>query len=150
MRARRWIVVAVTATAFLLVLGRVLSGWYVDAEWYAALGAAELWRAKAANLVLIRGGLFLVGTLFVFGNLYAVRYSVQSLVLPRRVGNLEIGEEVPGRVLVAVVALAWSLKHNVGASEAAALSRVRTYVCAETGEPFAYELRAGDTSPVAQ
>ena len=105
MRARRWIVVTVTAAALLLILGRVLSGWYVDAQWYAALGATELWRAKAANLLLIRGGLFLLGTLFVFANLYAVRYSVQSLVLPRRVGNLEIGEEVPGRILVAVVAL---------------------------------------------
>ena len=38
--------------------------------------------------------------LFAFGNLYAVRQSVVSLVFPRRIGNLEIGEEVPGRYLM--------------------------------------------------
>lgn len=103
MRSRRWIVALVAGVALFLVAGRVVSGWYVDYQWYASLGAAALWRAKAADLLLLRGGTFLVGSAFVFANLYAVRFSIESLVLPRRVGNLEFGEEVSGRILLGVV-----------------------------------------------
>lgn len=103
MRARRWLIAIVAGTALLLIVGQRLAGWYVDYQWYLAMDAADVWRAKAWNLILLRGGTFMVGTLFVFANLYAVRHSVVSLVLPRRVGNLEIGEEVPGRVLVIAV-----------------------------------------------
>lgn len=100
MTARRWSLLAVAAVALFLIAGRALAGVYVDYRWYAAMGAAPLWREQ----VLLSGGLRLAsGTaaaLFVFANLYAVRHSVVSLVLPRRVGNLEIGQEVPGRYLV--------------------------------------------------
>ena len=44
-----------------------------------------------------------VATIFFFCNLYAVRHSVVSLVLPRRVANIEIGEEVPSRYLLLAV-----------------------------------------------
>jgi hypothetical protein len=47
----------------------------------------------------------LLGTAFVFANLFSVRHSIVSLVLPRRVGDLEIGEEVPGRTLMLAVLL---------------------------------------------
>jgi uncharacterized membrane protein (UPF0182 family) len=100
---RGWLVGGVAAVAALLLVGRVVAGWYVDFLWYQALGALDLWRARAVDLLLLRGAAFVVGTLFVFLNLYAVRHSVVSLVLPRRVGNLEIGEEVPGRYLLAIV-----------------------------------------------
>ncbi|HEX4932218.1 MAG TPA: UPF0182 family protein, partial [Gemmatimonadaceae bacterium] len=106
MRPRRWLVGAVLAVATLLLVGRVVAGWYVDFLWYDALGARDVWTARALDLLLLRGGAFVAGTAFVFLNLWAVRHSVVSLVLPRRVGNLEIGEEVPGRYLMgAVIAL---------------------------------------------
>lgn len=110
MGGRRWLLGVTLALAALLIVGRVVAGWYVDFLWFDALGAADVWRARAVDLLILRGAAFAVGTTFVFLNLYAVRHSVVSLVLPRRVGNLEIGEEVPGRYLnVAVVVLSLAL-----------------------------------------
>ena len=103
MSRRQWVVGGVLAVAALLLVGRVVAGWYVDYLWYDALGAVEVWRARAMDLFILRGSTFVIATTFVFLNLFAVRNSVVSLVLPRRVGNLEIGEEVPGRYLMAAV-----------------------------------------------
>lgn len=100
---RRWIAWLVLGTAGLLLAGRAVTGWLVDYEWYAALGAADAFWARTANLAILRGTAFLAGTLLVFANLYTVRHSVASVVFPRRVGNIEIGEEVPGRYLMLVV-----------------------------------------------
>jgi uncharacterized membrane protein (UPF0182 family) len=102
--ARRWALLAVLAVALLLLAGRILAGVYVDYRWYEALGASSLWSTQAfltALLDLASGG---AAALFVFANLYAVRHSVVSIVLPRRVGNVEIGQEVPGSYLVGAAA----------------------------------------------
>lgn len=101
MRPRRRIVIAVAALAILLLLGRFLAAVALDYQWYASMGAASLWRSRAAFTLLGAAVTGVLGTLFVFANLYAVRGSVVSLVLPRRVANLEIGEEVPSRYLLA-------------------------------------------------
>ena len=106
MRARRWIIAAAVAVALLLLLGKALAGVYVDYRWFAALGAESIWWARFENLLILRGLSGLVATIFFFCNLYAVRHSVVSLVLPRRVANIEIGEEVPSRYLLfAVIAM---------------------------------------------
>ena len=101
MKSRRWIVVTIASVAILLIVGRIIAGWYVEYSWYDALGAGEVWKVKALDLILLRGFMFTVGTLFVFLNLYAVRRSFRTFVLPRRVGNIDLGEEVPGPYLVA-------------------------------------------------
>lgn len=106
MTTRRWVAVALVLLALVLLAGRALASLYVEYQWYAALGALPLWRARAANTFLLRGLSGAAGSLFVFVNLYAVRHSVVSLVLPRRLGNLEIGEEVPSRYLFAGVVVA--------------------------------------------
>ena len=95
---------AVAAAAAVLLVGRWVAGLYVDYLWYRELGATALWRAQTANTLLLRALFAIAGTLFLFINLYAVRQSVVSVILPRRVANLEIGEEVPGRFLLAAVA----------------------------------------------
>lgn len=105
MTRRRWLVAIVAALALLLLVGRVAAGWYVDYAWFKALGAGEVWRAKAANLALLRGGAYLLATTFVFLNLVAVRHSIRKVVLPRRVGNVEFGEEVSGHFLLVAVAV---------------------------------------------
>jgi uncharacterized membrane protein (UPF0182 family) len=102
---RRWVLGLTLAAAALLLAGRVVAGWAVDYQWYRALGADAVFWAKATNLALLRGTAFLAGTALVLANLYAVRHSVASVVFPRRVGNIEIGEEVPGRHLAAAVLL---------------------------------------------
>jgi len=103
---RRWLIAAAAGVAFLLLLGKALAGVYVDYRWFSALGAEAVWWARVENLMILRGLSGAVATVFFFCNLYAVRHSVVSLVLPRRVANIEIGEEVPSRyLLLAVIAM---------------------------------------------
>ena len=117
MTGRRWLLLVLAGAASALLLARGVAQIYTDHLWYSALGAADVWRARYGAVTLLRAGCSIVATLFVFANLYAVRQSVVSLVLPRRVGNLDIGEEVPRRQLtwtaaalsaILGVALAWS------------------------------------------
>ena len=100
MTKRRWLMLALGAAAVLLIVGRALAGVYADYLWYESLGAVALWRTRLGAIATLRVGSVLAAGLFAFANLYAVRQSVVSLVFPRRVGNLEIGEEVPGRYLM--------------------------------------------------
>ena len=100
---RRWVLLAVAGAAILLLAARAVAQIYVEYEWFDAVGATEVWRARAAYVVVMRLLSGLVAGLFVFANLYAVRHSVVSLVLPRKVANLEIGEQVSGRYLMVAV-----------------------------------------------
>ena len=81
----------------------------------------------------MRVGSGVVAALFAFINLYAVRQSVVSLVLPRRLGNLEIGEEVPGRYLMGA-AIALSLV--LGVLLALPQQDWTSLVLARAGRPF--------------
>lgn len=91
---------ALAAAAILLLAGRAVAGAYTDYLWYQSVGAGALWRARIEATVILELGSALIAALFAFCNLYAVRQSVVQLVLPRRLANLEIGEEVPGRYLI--------------------------------------------------
>ena len=113
-RWRRWPVIALTVVAVLLVLGRVGAAIVADYLWYASMGASALWRERAVLMTAICAGSALLAAAILFANLYVVRQSVVSLVLPRRIANIEIGEEVPGRYLVGAaliisLALGWWL-----------------------------------------
>jgi hypothetical protein len=90
---------SLAAAALLLVLGRWGSGLYTDYLWFASLGAESVWRARTATTLILGTASFAAASAFAFLNLYAVRQSVVSLVLPRRIANIEIGEEVPSRYL---------------------------------------------------
>jgi len=124
---------ALGATAVLLILGRVLAGEYADYLWYDSLGAAALWRARLGALAVLRVSSAIVATAFAFVNFYAVRQSVVSLVFPRRLANLEIGEEVPGRYLVGV---AFILALAVGVVLAVPQTDWTTVVLAGSGRMF--------------
>jgi hypothetical protein len=130
---RRWLFVLVAGIAVTLLLGRGFARIYTDYLWYASLGTTEIWRAKTVSLVALRLICAAAATLFVFANLYAVRQSVVSLVLPRRIGNLDIGEEVPRRQLTWTaaalsaligIALSWSQRDWSG------------FLAARIGQPF--------------
>lgn len=119
MRSRRWLVSTIALLAVLLLAGRILSGWYVDYQWYAAHGGARLWLVRAIDFAILRGTAFVLATAFAFANLLAVRHSVRSLRLPRRVGNLEFSEEVSARILTGsalglalVIGLLLALPHD--------------------------------------
>ena len=100
---RRGALVTLGAVALLLVAGRALASLYADHLWFQAMDASELWSTRVAYTAAITGLSALFAGLVVFLNLYAVRRSIVSLILPRRVANIEIGEEVPGHYLMGMV-----------------------------------------------
>ncbi len=104
MKARRWWLLAIGGIALALLAGRALSAAYADFRWYEAMGALPLWRARFATVSTLRLASGAVATAFIFANLWAVRRTVVSLRLPRRLGNIEIAEEVPSPYLLAVAA----------------------------------------------
>ena len=103
MASRRWLIAVLAAAAVFLLAGRAIASLYTEHLWYASMGASALWRARTMTTIALRVISALAGGAFVFANLWVVRQSVISLVLPRRVANLEIGEEVPGRYLMLAV-----------------------------------------------
>lgn len=94
------------SAAVALLGGRAAAGVVADWLWFDALGALELYRSQLAHEAAWRTAAGLAGFTFAFLNLYAVRRSIVSLVLPRRLGNIEIGEVVSARALLAGVAIA--------------------------------------------
>lgn len=133
MTGRRWVVILVAGAAITLLLGRGIAQMYTAYLWYASLGLPDLWRARYGSLLALRGLCGAAATLFVFANLYAVRQSVVSLVLPRRVGNLDIGEEVPRRQLTWTAAL---LSLVIGVALAWPQSDWSGYLGARIGQRF--------------
>lgn len=132
-RGRRWLFVLVAGLALTLLVGRGIARIYADYLWYASLGTADVWRAKIGALIALRAICTISATLFVFANLYAVRQSVVSLVLPRRVGNLDIGEEVERRHLTWAAA---GLSALIGLALAWSQSDWSTFLAARTGRAF--------------
>jgi uncharacterized membrane protein (UPF0182 family) len=99
MISRRQLGWGLVAAAAVLMLGRVLALLVADHAWYAALGASPLWREKVYDLAIIHLASAVFAGLFALLNLYAIRRSIVSLAFPRRLGNVEFGEEVPERAL---------------------------------------------------
>jgi len=130
---RRWLLTAVLVAAGALLIARGAAQVYTDYLWYAALGAADVWRAKYSSLLMLRLGCAVAATAFVFANLYAVRQSVVSLVLPRRLGNLDIGEEVPREQLTYTAAL---VSLALGIALAWSRGDWSAMLAARTGRPF--------------
>src|ERR1035437_8138005 len=102
-KRRSWVLVSLAGLALLMLAGRLVAGIYAEWSWYAAMGALPLYRAKLAHETGLLGGTVLGGFALAFANLYAVRSSIVSLVLPRRLGGMEFGEAVPGRRLTGLV-----------------------------------------------
>lgn len=87
------------AGAVLLVLGRAFAHVYTEFAWYSALGATSLWREWLADTVILHTVAFVTAGAFALANFSAVRHSILSLVLPRRLANVEFAEAVPPRRL---------------------------------------------------
>lgn len=100
---RRWIVILGVSAALSLLLGRWVSAMYSDWMWYASMDALAVFRSAIVHETAWRAGAMLVAFGLAFLNFYALRKSIVSLVLPRRLGDLEIGEAVSPRTLLAFV-----------------------------------------------
>src|SRR5262245_46123119 len=141
MTTRRWLLLALAAAALLLIAGRALAGLYADYLWYDSLGAVALWKARLESVATLRLASTAAAALFAFANFYAVRQSVELFTLQRRLGNLDFGEEVPGRHLT-VTAVVLSLAFGI--LLALPQQDWTTFALARFGQPF------GETDPYHQ
>ena len=107
MTRRRWIAIAIVSVAILLLVGRIAANAYAEYQWYAAVDGLDVWNLRMRTLIVMRGVAFAAWGTFLFLNFYAVRRSVAAVRIPRRMANLEIGEDLPGQYLdVAALLLA--------------------------------------------
>lgn len=99
MTSRRRLAWGLALAAAILIVGRGLALLFADHAWYTSLGAESIWREKLYDVAVIQSTSAIFSGLFALVNLYAIRRSIVSLAFPRRLGNVEFGEEVPERVL---------------------------------------------------
>ena len=141
MNARRRLVAGLVAAAAVLLVGRVAAVVYAEYSWYAALGAAPLWRERAYDTAVIHITSATFAGLFALVNLFAIRRSIVSLAFPRRLGNVEFGEEVPQRQLDR---MAFVLAVLVAAVMTVSVPRWQSLAMLRTGARF------GETDPFFQ
>jgi uncharacterized protein len=138
MTTRRLVTVVLAAAAVVLLVGRWTAELYTDYLWYDSLGARLVWQTRVVTTLVVWLSSFAVASAFGFVNFLAVRRSVVSLVLPRRIANVEIGEEVPGRYLIVA---AGALSLLVGVALALPGSIWTQALLSRIGQPF------GETDP---
>ncbi len=114
---------------------------YAEYSWYAALGAASLWKERVNDQFVIQMVSATFAALFALVNLFAIRRSIVSLAFPRRLGNVEFGEAVPQRQLDR---LAFALSAGVAAFMTLALPGWQSLAMLRTG------VRFGETDPFFQ
>ena len=106
MSRTRVAVAAVAGVLLTLFGGRWIAVRYTEALWYADLGLGAQFSRLIADRLLWQGLVFLTATAWYGIQLSFVYLSIGSVHLPRRIGNLEIAEAVPRRVLRGIAALA--------------------------------------------
>lgn len=141
MTSRRRLAWALAAAAAVLFMGRLVALLYADSAWYAALGSFPVWREKVQNLFFIHSASVVLAGLFALVNVYAIRRSIVSLAFPRRLGNVEFGEEVPERTLDAA---AFVLAGAVAIAMSFAVPSWDELAALRTGADF------GETDPFLQ
>lgn len=100
MRRNGWIVTSIVAIALLLLGGRIFTALFVNKLWFAALGAEPVFWEQIQDTALLRGGLFVAGSLFAFLNLHAVRRTIKAVAMPSRIADLEVIAMLPSRQLL--------------------------------------------------
>jgi len=106
-RSRRGLLGLLAGGALALLAGRWIAGLYADWAFFESLGFASLWRGKTVVGGALIVSAFLSVGIFSFLNFFAVRQSIVSLVLPQKLGDLEIVEAVPTeRLTIIAIVLA--------------------------------------------
>ncbi len=130
---------AIAAAAAVLLLGRGAAILYSDREWYVNLGAASVWNARVWSSGWLFGSAIILGTAFAWINLSAVRKSVASLIVPKRLANVEFGEEVPSarlRVLTGAVSIGVALLSLASLPSWTGLALWRSNVVFAEADPY--------------
>ena len=105
-RRRRAFLWAAAALVVVLVGGRWLAIETAERAWAATVTGGEVYLAARDLARLVQGIILLVSLTWGIGNLYIVYRAIGSVQLPRRLGDLEIVEAVPQRVLLGGTLLA--------------------------------------------
>ena len=129
MISRRRLAIGLAVAAAVLLAGRAATVLYSDHAWYNALGATAVWRERLRDLAVVHLISAVFSGLFALLNLSAIRRSIISLAFPRRLGNVEFGEEVPRRMLdraafILAAAVALVMSFVVPAWEKLAIVRI--------------------------
>lgn len=95
---------AIALAAIVLLVGRGAALLYSSYELFSILGAESVWSTRATDIAILYGTAFIVGVVFAWANVSAVRRSVVALIVPKRLANVEFGEEVPSARLRLVTA----------------------------------------------
>ena len=104
-RRRRWLVVAVAVLA-LLVGGRWLALETAERAWAATITGGDAYLAGHNLARLMRIVVLVISVGWGTLHLWFIYRSIGSVQMPRRIGNLEIVEAVPQRILLAGTLLA--------------------------------------------
>ncbi len=102
MSRRRVALLAVAAVLVVLFGGRWLALRYTDAIWFADLGQGARYRALLLRSLGWQAAIFAAALAWFAAHTVGVYASIGAVHLPRRLGNLEIDEAVPSRILRAV------------------------------------------------
>ena len=100
-RRRRAFLLGLAILAALLVGGRWLALETAERAWAATIARGNVYLAARDLARLTHGVVLLVAVTWGTANLYFVYRAIGSVQLPRRLGDLEIVEAVPQRVLLA-------------------------------------------------
>lgn len=95
---------AIALAAAILLIGRGAAIIYSDHEWFTNLGARSVWSTQLSCMLWLYGMALVIGLAFSWINVSTVRRSVVALIVPKRLGNVEFGEEVPSTRLRALTA----------------------------------------------
>ncbi|MEO7363071.1 MAG: UPF0182 family protein, partial [Gemmatimonadaceae bacterium] len=105
MRRSSAVFIGIAAIALMLLGGRAFTALFVNKAWFAALNAEPVFWEQVQDTVILRGGLFLAGTLFAFLNLLAVRLTIKAVAIPSRVADLELTATLSPRQLMSVTVI---------------------------------------------
>jgi hypothetical protein len=90
MGARGGLMFGLAIAAALLLLGRAVTALLVDHAWFTAMGLPALFWEQVIDTAILQGGAWVLGALFAFANLHAVRRTIRAVAVPSRVANLEV------------------------------------------------------------
>ena len=100
MRRSSWVFLVMATLAVVLLGGRAATGLFVDHGWFTALNAEPVFWEQTVDSLLLRGGLWLLGSLFAFANLYGIRKTISAVAVPKRIANIEVTEMLSARKLL--------------------------------------------------
>lgn len=107
----RGLLTLVLCAALVLAIGRAWGALIGDHAWFESLGYADVWWWRTSVALTLKCGAGAIGTLVMRAHLEAVRRSFVSVVLPDRVGNLDVVGAVSDRTISTIL---WGVALLVG------------------------------------